>query len=320
MKKIDCMDALRMLVGDDNVRENVKMSKYTSFRTGGDAKVLLTPRSHDALCAVLKYLKEKQQDYLLLGNCSNVLISDDGIDCIVVLTGGVREIKVTDTVIQASCGALLSEVSNVAAAHGLAGLEFASGIPGSLGGAVFMNAGAYGGEMMHVVSSVTYMDEKGALQQIEGEACAFAYRSSIFKNHPAWTILDVTLKLCAGEEEQIRARMQELNSKRKEKQPLQYPSAGSTFKRPQGYFAGKLIEDCGLKGCRIGGAMVSEKHAGFIVNVDNATSKDIENLILFVKQTVWEKYGVLLEPEVLRLPVMWKGNEEKSGDCVVLGN
>lgn len=299
------LTSLETILGKANVASMVPMAKYTSFKIGGPAKLLLTPTSTAALIEALRLLNKEQEPFILLGNGSNVLISDEGLDSVVVLTSSVKEISVQGEHITASCGVLLSELANVAAKNSLAGLAFASGIPGSLGGAVFMNAGAYGGEMAHVIESVTYLDETGEVKTLSAEQCAFGYRDSVFKHAKGATVLEVTLRLQQGCEADIRSEMRELNMRRKEKQPLNFPSAGSTFKRPEGHFAGALIEASGLKGCQIGGAMVSEKHAGFVINAGGATCKDVCDLVRHVRSVVFEKHGVLMEPEILLLPGGW---------------
>ena len=235
--------------------------------------------------------------YYVIGNGSNLLVDDDGYDGLIIHIGrNMSKVEVVDNVVIAMAGATLAKTASEALAHGLTGLEFASGIPGSVGGAVYMNAGAYGGEMKDVVSATTYVDKSGHMGMVRGEEHNFGYRKSVFGEGDV--ILMTTFELEYGDKEEISAKMADFNQRRKDKQPLDMPSAGSTFKRPEGYFAGKLIEDCGLRGYSIGGAQVSEKHCGFVVNEGGATTRDILDLIAYIQETVFEKFGVRLETEV----------------------
>jgi len=232
-----------------------------------------------------------------MGNGSNLLVSDDGFDGAVICVGkNMSEISVTGNEITAMAGALLSKIANVALKNSLSGFEFASGIPGSLGGAVIMNAGAYDGEMKDVVIKTEYLSKDGNIKCAVGSEHGFGYRKSAFGKDDV--VLSSVISLKKGNFDEIKKTMDDLNSRRKEKQPLEYPSAGSTFKRPEGYFAAKLIDDAGLRGYRCGGAMVSEKHCGFVINYDNATSRDIYNLMQDIRTIVYDKFGVKLEPEV----------------------
>lgn len=236
---------------------------------------------------------------MFLGNGSNVLVGDRGIRGAVISLGNAYAACTAEgNTIRAQAGIKLSRLASYALGNALTGLEFAAGIPGTLGGALYMNAGAYDGEMKQIVSSVQYLDEKNTVQTLEAKDLEFGYRQSVFMHHPDWVILGSTMSLCEGDAAQIRAKMDDLAKRRKEKQPLQYPSAGSTFRRPEGCFAGKLIQDAGLMGLRIGGASVSTKHAGFIVNDQNATAAEIRALIETVQNKVEEKFGVRLMPEV----------------------
>lgn len=276
------------------IYENEPMSRHTSFKVGGNAAFLVTPETEQQVVALKKALRDI--NHIVIGKGSNLLFPDEGYDGVVVELGSLfSDIKVCGNEIIAQSGALLSKIANIAAEHGLGGFEFASGIPGSLGGAVAMNAGAYGGEMKDVVVSSRCVGESGNVLIVEDHD--FSYRHSIFSDTNL-VVLETVIKLHPRDVGEIRAEMLELNRRRKEKQPLEYPSAGSTFKRPEGYFAGKLIQDAGLMGYRVGGAMVSEKHAGFVINYDNATTNDILNLMDHIKSEVYMRFGVELEPEV----------------------
>lgn len=274
------------------------MSRHTTFRVGGKADMLVLPNTVPQMVAVLRILRQFQVPYLLLGNGSNVLVGDKGIRGVVVqVTSRMAEYRVEDCTIEAAAGIHLAKIAHVAYQNALSGLEFAAGIPGSLGGAVYMNAGAYGGEMKDIIEEVIYLDEAGKVHRLPQRECAFGYRTSRFADGK-WVILGCRLHLREDDRQEIKARMDDYNGRRSAKQPLNLPSAGSTFKRPTGYFAGKLIEDAGLRGFRIGGAAVSEKHCGFVVNDRQATAGDVRAVISHVQQTVKEKFGVQLETEV----------------------
>jgi UDP-N-acetylmuramate dehydrogenase len=279
--------------------ENASMKDYTTFKTGGNCPLLISPNSVSALSEILKECNNSNIPYTTLGNGSNVLVSDDGIDGIVIhIADDLNKITLLDeTTIFCEAGVKLGTLCNFASENSLTGLEFAFGIPGSVGGAVFMNAGAYGGEMKDVVTKVYHVDKDGNEGLISGDNLAFGYRTSAYE-HNGYIITGIELSLTKGNQAEIKEKMAELLGKRKDKQPLEYPSAGSTFKRPEGYFAGALIEECGLKGKQIGGAKISEKQAGFVINYDNATTNDILELMDFVTKTVKEEKGVLLTPEV----------------------
>lgn len=289
---------LRKTLGEDAVRLAEPMKAHTSFRIGGPADIFLMPGSAAEAAIALEILRRHGIPVFILGNGSNLLVRDKGIrGAVLQLSGRMAALEEEGTMIYAQGGALLSAVAAKAAEKGLAGLEFASGIPGSVGGAVIMNAGAYGGEMKGVLESVDVLTE--ALEQLTlpvGEL-GLSYRHSSLAERGD-IVLGARFRLAEGDPQAIRARMAELAEQRREKQPLQYPSAGSTFKRPEGYFAGKLVQDAGLKGKAIGGAQVSEKHAGFLVNTGNATARDMLELIAFCQRTVEEKFGVRLETEV----------------------
>lgn len=283
---------------------NVPLAKYTTFHIGGPAECFISARNSKEVQMVLRFCKEHQIDLHILGNGSNLLIDDRGVEGIVLYIGRrMQDIQVNGTEIIADAGARMALVSRAAAEASLTGLEFAFGIPGTIGGGVIMNAGAYGGELSQVVTKVEAFDKEGNLHVLEGGDLCFGYRKSALKTH-GYIVSRVYLNCKEGDKEEIQALMADLGKRRRDKQPLEYPSAGSTFKRPEGYFAGKLIEDSGLKGYTIGGAQVSEKHAGFIINKEGASGKDVRSLIGYVKSTVLDKFGVELEPEY----VFWDSN------------
>lgn len=277
-------------------KENEPMGKHSTFRIGGPARYFITPKDIKQLQQAIVACKETSIPYMILGNGSNVLFLDEGYNGAVIAIGdAMSDITIDGTTIYAQAGAMLAKVSMLAKNESLTGMEFASGIPGTIGGAIVMNAGAYGGEMKDIVVSVDLLED-GEVRTYTCEQMQFAYRHSIVDNTKI--VVGVTLQLEQGNQEEIIARMEELKTARVTKQPLEYPSAGSTFKRPEGYFAAKLIDDCGLRGFRVGGAMVSEKHCGFVVNYDNATAKDVLSLMDAVSQKVYETFNVTLEPEV----------------------
>ncbi len=279
-------------------RENEPMCLHTSFKTGGAADVFINIGSAEQLSLVLKEIKNENIPYFVIGKGSNLLVSDKGIAGVVLSLSGLDEITVDDEYITAGAGASLAAVCVAAQKNSLQGMEALYGIPASIGGALYMNAGAYGGEMSQVVESAVFVSENGEIGEIKASNMALGYRTSIFKKQSN-IITNVTFKLKKGNADDIKAAMDDYMSRRKAKQPLEYPSAGSTFKRPEGYFAGALIEQNGLKGKTVGGAMVSEKHAGFLINFDNAKSDDIKELMKIVSDTVFEANGVRLEPEVI---------------------
>lgn len=273
------------------------MKKHTTFRVGGPADVLVQP-DETALAAVLALCRQYHVSYSFIGNGSNLLVGDKGIRGVVIeMTEPMGNIEVHGTRITAQAGAMLSKIANTAASNGLGGMEFAAGIPGSVGGAVVMNAGAYGGEMKDIIERVYVLDENGAQLELDRDALDLGYRHSCIPEKK-YIVTKVVLELVPRDEVEIRSKMKELNEKRAEKQPLQYPSAGSTFKRPEGYFAGKLIMDAGLRGYQVGGAQVSEKHCGFVINKGDATAADICQLMRDVSDKVQAQFGVVLEPEV----------------------
>ena len=277
-------------------RLNEPSAAHVTMKAGGALSIFVLPKNVSELIFAFNEAKKENIKPFILGNGSNTVFSDNGFNGAVIGTELICNIMVTEEKIEADCGAILSKVASLAADNSLAGMEFAHGIPGSLGGAVFMNAGAYGGEMKDIIESVTFFDGEKITVKNANELF-FDYRESEFSKNGA-IVLSVKLKLQKGKKTEIKAKMKELLKKRKEKQPLNYPSSGSTFKRPEGYFAGKLIEDAGLKGKRIGNMAVSEKHAGFVVNLGGGTETDLEKLISEVQETVREKFKVELEPEI----------------------
>lgn len=284
---------------------NIPLAKYTTIHIGGPAECLISARSSEEIQMVLKFCKQYGVALHILGNGSNLIVDDNGISGIVLYIGRrLQEITVNGTEIIADAGARMALVARAAEDASLTGLEFAFGIPGTIGGGVIMNAGAYGGELGQVVTKVEAFDEDGNLHVLEGDALCFGYRKSTLKTH-GYIVSKVYLQCKPGNQEEISAMMADFGKQRREKQPLEYPSAGSTFKRPEGYFAGQLIDQSGLKGTTIGGAQVSKKHAGFIINKEAASSQDIRSLIGLVKSTVYEKFGVELEPEY----VFWSDKE-----------
>lgn len=285
-------------LGSDNVKQQEPMSRHTTFRIGGPADFYLCPHSTKEVQEIVEICKEEKLPYFVLGNGSNLLVSDKGYRGVVIqLWKNFSDITVKDCCIQAKAGALLSKVATEALEAGLTGMEFASGIPGTIGGAAFMNAGAYGGEMKDIIKSVKVLDTQGEVRILPKEELKMGYRTSIVKEK-GYTVLSVELELSKGNREEIRNTMEDLKERRTSKQPLEMPSAGSTFKRPEGYFAGKLIMDSGLRGFSVGGAQVSEKHCGFVVNKGGATAMDVLTLIREVQRRVKEQFGVDLETEV----------------------
>ena len=286
------------LLGEEKVRISEPMNRHTTFRIGGPADYFLLPSTAEEVKKILEICKEKELPYFILGNGSNLLVSDEGYCGVIIqLYRNYGGITVEGTNIRAGAGALLSQIASAAKNASLTGFEFAGGIPGTLGGAVVMNAGAYGGEMKNVLKEVTVMTEQGEIMTIPAEKLEMGDRTSLVKK-AGYLVLEAVISLKAGDVEEIKAIMKDLTEKRVSKQPLEYPSAGSTFKRPEGYFAGKLIMDAGLRGYQVGGAQVSEKHCGFVINKGNATAADVCGLMKDVQEKVQEQFGVTLEPEV----------------------
>ena len=288
---------LQNVMGGSGIFMQEPMKKHTTVRVGGPADVLVQP-DETALAAILALCRQYHVSYSFIGNGSNLLVGDKGIRGVVIeMTDPMGNIEVDGTKITAQAGEMLSKIANTAASNGLGGMEFAAGIPGSVGGAVVMNAGAYGREMKDIIEKVYVLDENGAQLELDRDALDLGYRHSCIPEKK-YIVTKVVLELVPRNEAEIRSEMKELNEKRAEKQPLQYPSAGSTFKRPEGYFAGKLIMDAGLRGYQVGGAQVSEKHCGFVINKGDATAADICQLMRDVSDKVQAQFGVVLEPEV----------------------
>lgn len=288
---MDFLNELKSITNEENIFVNEPMKKHTTFKTGGNADFLVTPSSKEEIQKLFALDVPK----IVIGNGSNLLVRDGGIRGLVIKLSKNDNYKVCDNVIEADAGIYVAKLSQIALKHNLKGLEFACGIPGTLGGAVYMNASAYGGEMANVVFETDFLKDNGEIIKVTDHK--FSYRKSVFQNMNG-IILSSKLKLEIGNQEEIKSKMEDYKNSRNTKQPVNFPSAGSTFKRPDGYFAGKLIEDAGLKGYRIGGAEVSTLHAGFVINANNATSKDILNLISYIQDVVNKKFGVELETEV----------------------
>ncbi len=301
MNRAEIIYDLAGILGCEAHREE-PLSRHTTFKIGGSADVYIKVKNYSQLTSVLNECRESDVDYLILGNGSNVLASDDGYRGVVIrLDGDFRKLSLLDdTTIYCGAGATLASLCKFALNNGLSGLEFAWGIPGTVGGAVFMNAGAYGGEMKDVTYCVSHVDKNGNLGRTDRDDLQMGYRTSVYRSNGC-IITGVTLKLQKGVPEDIRAKMDDFLGRRSDKQPLEFPSAGSVFKRPEGAFAGALIEQCGLKGKCHGGAQVSEKHAGFIINKENATAHDVKSLIREVQTEVAEKTGYTLECELIIL-------------------
>lgn len=296
----DFEEQLFQLIAKDKIRKNEPMEKHTTFRVGGPADYFLVPDSVTEIMDAIRLCRSRGVPYYVIGNGSNLLVGDKGYRGVVIqIYKAMSRICIEENVIVAQAGASLAQIAGAAMEASLTGLEFASGIPGALGGAVVMNAGAYGGEMKDVLDSVKVLAQEG-VKTLTADELELGYRRSIIPE-AGFVVLEARITLKKGERGEIRDRMEELRKQRLEKQPLEYPSAGSTFKRPEGYFAGKLIQDAGLKGFCIGGAKVSEKHSGFVVNIGGASAADIQELITQVTATVKKKTGVTLEPEVRRI-------------------
>ena len=292
---------LNEILPAENIRMDEPMDKHTTFRIGGTADYFVMPQSAEDVKKVIHCCKVHNMPYYIVGNGSNLLVSDEGYRGVIIqIFKEMNQISVDGNYIIAQAGALLSAIASKALEHELTGFEFAAGIPGTLGGACVMNAGAYGGEMKHVLTQVTMLDEQGEVIVLPADSLELGYRTSIIakKNY---VVLDARIELKPGDGEEIKACMAELKAKRTEKQPLEFPSAGSTFKRPEGYFAGKLIQDSGLRGFRVGDAQISEKHCGFVINRGHATAEDVASLMDQVINRVKDTFGVTMEPEVKRL-------------------
>lgn len=292
---------LQNLLGEDRVLMNEPMASHTTFRIGGPADYFVMPSGAEQLAGILKICKEENAPYFILGNGSNLLVGDKGFRGVMIqLYKNFDGISIMGTTVTAKAGAMLIRVAKEAGKAGLTGLEFASGIPGTIGGAMVMNAGAYGGEMKDVVTSVTVLTDAGEIKTLGSSEMNFRYRGSVVEEK-GYIVLEAVMELKEGDKEEIQASMDQLTVQRKTKQPIEYPSAGSTFRRPEGYFAGKLIMDAGLRGFKVGGAQVSEKHCGFVINAGGATAADVMQLMSDVAARVREQFGVTLEPEVKRV-------------------
>jgi len=304
MKK-DILSDLVNIVGDENVAENEPMSKHTSFKIGGNADFFMTPRTVEQIKAIITYCVQNTIAYFVIGNGSNLLVSDDGYRGVIIqLYDKFNEIKYANNgqkvIVKAQAGVMLGRLGNELMKKSITGFEFATGIPGTIGGAVMMNAGAYDGEIKNVIINACLMDACGNIVKLNNSQLELGYRTSIIAKEK-YIVLEAEFELEKGNQEEIKNKLNDFTVRRKEKQPLEMPSAGSIFKRPQGYYSGKLISDANLVGYTVGGAQVSKKHAGFVVNIGNATAKDIINLTDDVKNKVKEQFGVELELEVKKL-------------------
>ena len=292
---------LLSILKEEQVKKDEPMKSHTTFRVGGPADYFVTPQTAEEVAKAIEACTQEKVPYYIVGNGSNLLVSDKGYEGVIIqIYKQMNQVKVEGAQIHAQAGALLSMIAKRALDAELTGFEFAAGIPGTLGGACVMNAGAYGGEMKDVLKSVTVLTDKGEVKTLAKEELELGYRTSVIAKK-GYIVLEAVLKLQKGEKEKIQAVMDDLKERRVTKQPLEYPSAGSTFKRPEGYFAGKLIQDAGLRGFQVGGAQVSEMHCGFVFNKDQATASDVMNLMNQVSDKVYEEFGVRLQPEVKRL-------------------
>ena len=286
------------ILDEECIKVDEPMKKHISFKVGGPADFLVKPKTEEELSQIIKFVKKENIPFLVIGNGSNLLVKDGGIRGIVIeLSDNFNNFEIDGTIVKAQSGALLAVLGRNVMKSSLTGFEFAAGIPGTLGGALAMNAGAYGGEMKQVVKSVRLMDMDGNIFELSNEEMQFGYRKSILSTKN-YIVLSAVMELKVGDLDEIKEIMADYSNRRSTKQPLNFPSAGSTFKRPEGHFAGKLIDDCGLRGLSLRGAQVSEKHCGFVINSGDATAKDILDLIFIVKSTVNGKFGIMLEEEV----------------------
>lgn len=288
-------------IDKEKIYVNEKMEKHTTFRIGGPADYFVMPSDVTDVKAVIELCEQEKVPYYVVGNGSNLLVGDKGFRGVIIqIASNMNQLQADGEVITAQAGCSLAQIAGKALDEELAGFEFAAGIPGTLGGAVRMNAGAYGGEIKDVLESAVVLTKEGKVMELSANEMEFGYRTSIIER-TGWTILGGKIRLHKGKREEIKAVMDDLRERRVSKQPLEYPSAGSTFKRPKGYFAGKLIQDAGLRGFRVGGACVSEKHSGFVINIDHATADDVVSLMKQVDEKVRAQFGVGLEPEVRRI-------------------
>ena len=297
------LESLQKFVPCENIRLQESMADHTTFRIGGPADCFVQLKNEKQLKDIRRYLEVAGVPFFVMGNGSNLLVSDSGYRGVVLqISSEMSDIRVEGYRVVAKAGASLAQTARMALKHGLTGLEFASGIPGTVGGGVVMNAGAYGGEMCQVVTQVTVVNPGGETMELDNETMEFGYRTSVIR-HGAFIVTEVVFSLAHGDRDAIQARMEELAGRRREKQPLEYPSGGSTFKRPEGHFAGQLIMEAGFRGFQIGGARVSDKHCGFIINTGNATARDVLDVIASVQAGVKDKFHVDLETEIVCLGV-----------------
>lgn len=298
---VDFYRQLADIAGKEHVLTEEPMSRHTTFRIGGNASYFVTASDTEVIRETIRLCRQEKVPYYIVGNGSNLLVGDRGFDGVIIqIYTEINQIHIEDTRITAQAGALLSAIANRALERGLTGFEFAAGIPGTLGGAVVMNAGAYGGEMKDVLQEVTVLTPDGERLVLKNAQLELGYRTSVIAKK-GYIVLEAVIQLREGDKASIKAQMEELRGKRISKQPLEYPSAGSTFKRPKGHFAGQLIDEAGLRGFQVGGAQVSEKHCGFVINKDHATAADVTELMRQVSERVYEQFGVCLEPEVKRV-------------------
>ena len=293
---------LEDILDKDSIKYNEPMKKHTTMKVGGPCDCMVEPSSIEEIQKVLEYVKENNIKYYIMGNGSNLLVKDEGVHALIIkIANKFSGFEVNGEHIKAYSGCSVPKLSQIAKENSLSGLEFACGIPGSVGGGIRMNAGAYGSEMVNVVEKVGFLDENGNLKEIDGKDAHFTYRHSMFVDNPQYVVVYAIYKLQKGNKDEISKIMEENMNSRKQKQPIEYPNFGSVFKRPEGYFVGKLVDDCGLKGYKIGGAQVSTKHSGFMINAGDATCKDVLDLIEYVKEKVYEKFNVKLQEEVVIL-------------------
>ena len=299
---MDKYKGLEEILSKDSIKYNEPMKKHTTMRVGGPCDCMVEPSSIEEIQKILEYARKNNIKYYVIGNGSNLLVKDEGVHALIIkIANKFSGVEVNGEHIKAYSGCSVPKLSQIAKENSLSGLEFACGIPGSVGGGIRMNAGAYGSEMVNVVEKVGFLDENGKLNEIDGKDAHFTYRHSMFVENPNYIVVYAIYKLQKGNKDEISKIMEENMNSRKQKQPIEYPNFGSVFKRPEGYFVGKLVDECGLKGYKIGGAQVSTKHSGFMVNIEDATCKDVLDLIEYVKKKVYEKFNVKLQEEVVIL-------------------
>lgn len=299
---MDKYKGLEEILSQDSIKYNEPMKKHTTMRVGGPCDCMVEPSSIEEIQKILEYARKNNIKYYVIGNGSNLLVKDEGVHALIIkIANKFSGVEVNGERIKAYSGCSVPKLSQIAKENSLSGLEFACGIPGSVGGGIRMNAGAYGSEMVNVVEKVGFLDENGKLNEIDGKDAHFTYRHSMFVENPKYIVVYAIYKLQKGNKDEISKIMEENMNFRKQKQPIEYPNFGSVFKRPEGYFVGKLVDECGLKGYKIGGAQVSTKHSGFMVNIEDATCKDVLDLIEYVKKKVYEKFNVKLQEEVVIL-------------------